>query len=57
MYINRTLLLVLAIAAVFTPSALEWVTSGGVVWYRAYLLWLAIIALAWWNNRSGYDDL
>ncbi len=56
MYINRTLLLLLAIAVVFVPTALEWVTSGGTAWYRPYLIWLVIIAMAWWNQRNSYGD-
>ncbi len=56
MYINRTLLLLLAIAVVFIPTAQEWVISGGTAWYRPYLIWLVIIALAWWNQRKSYGD-
>ena len=56
MYINHTLLLLLAFAIVFLPSAQEWVTSGGTAWYRPYLIWAVIIALAWWNQRKSYGD-
>ncbi len=56
MYINRTLLLLLAIAVVFIPTAQEWVISGGTAWYRPYLVWLVIIVLAWWNQRKSYGD-
>lgn len=56
MYINRTLLLLLAIAIVFIPSAQEWVISGGTAWYRPYLIWAVIVAAAWWNQRKSYSD-
>ncbi len=56
MYIDRTLLLLLAIAVVFIPTAQEWVTSGGTAWYRPYLIWLFITGLAWWNQRKSYGD-
>lgn len=56
MYINRTLLLLLAFAVVFLPSAQEWVLSGGSAWYRPYLIWALIIAMAWWNQRTSYGD-
>ena len=55
-YINRTLLLLLAIAIAFIPSAQEWVTSGGAAWYRPYLVWAVVIAVAWWNQRKSYGD-
>jgi len=55
-YINRTLLLLLALAIVFIPSAQEWVTSEGTAWYRPYFIWIVIIIGAWWNQRRGYGD-
>ncbi|MEP5763394.1 MAG: hypothetical protein ABJ308_02320 [Halieaceae bacterium] len=56
MYINRTLLLLLALALVFIPSAQEWVTSGGTAWYRPYLVWVVIVAAAWWIQRTSLGD-
>ncbi len=56
MYINRTLLLFLALAVLFLPSVEEWIIGGGTSWYRPYLVWAAIIALAWWNQRKSYGD-
>ena len=56
MYINRTLLLLLAIAIVFIPSAQEWVSSGGSAWYRPFLIWAVIVAAAYWNQRKSYSD-
>ena len=56
MYINRTLLMVLAIAVVFLPSAQEWVTTGGAAWYRPYLLWILIVVLGYWNQRKRFRD-
>jgi hypothetical protein len=55
-YINRTLLLLLAFSIVFIPSALEWAIGGGGAWYRPYLIWAVIIAAAWWNQRESYGD-
>ena len=56
MYINRTLLFLLALAIIFIPTAQEWISSGGTAWYRPYLLWAGVIALAWWNMRKSYGD-
>jgi hypothetical protein len=55
-YINRTLLLFLALAVLFLPSVEEWILGGGTAWYRPYLIWAVIIALAWWNQRKSYGD-
>ena len=51
MYINRSLLMVLAVALVFLPSALEWITTGGTAWYRPYLLWALLVLLGYWIQR------
>ena len=56
MYINRTLLFLLALAIIFIPTAQEWISAGGTAWYRPYLLWAGVIALAWWNMRKSYGD-
>jgi hypothetical protein len=55
-YINRTLLFLLAIAIIFIPTAQEWIAGGGTAWYRPYIIWTLIIALAWWNQRKSYGD-
>ena len=56
MYIDRNLLFILAIAVMFIPTAQEWITSDRTAWYRPYLIWVAVIALAWWNQRKSYGD-
>jgi hypothetical protein len=44
MYINRILLLTLVILYAFTPVMADWIDASDAQWYRAHLLWLAIIA-------------
>lgn len=57
MYINRSLLMVLAVALVFSPSALEWVNTGGTAWYRPYLLWSLLVLLGYWiQHQRSRDD-
>ncbi len=53
MYISPTLLLLMLVIFVFTPSIQEWVTHGGTSWYRPYQLWLAVIAFVWWGVRRN----
>jgi hypothetical protein len=56
MYIDRSLLMVLAVALVFFPSALEWISTGGTAWYRPYLLWALLVLLGYWIQRRRQRD-
>ncbi len=56
MYINRALLMVLAVAMIFFPSIEDWLVHAGTAWYRPYALWLLVIVAAYWNQRSRYSD-
>ena len=51
MNISPSLLLLLLVLFVFSPSIQEWVTQGGTAWYRPYQLWLAAIVFVWWSIR------
>jgi uncharacterized membrane protein len=55
-YINRTLLIILAVTIVFIPSVQAWVTSGGSAWYRPFLVWFVLLLAAYWNQRKSYGD-
>lgn len=52
MFINPTLLLLLALSFVFAPSLQEWVLTGGSAWYRPYLVWLGIVLFIVWSQRG-----
>ena len=51
MHISPTLLLLMLVIFVFSPSIQEWVTQGGTAWYRPYQLWLIAIVFVWWSVR------
>jgi hypothetical protein len=53
MHISPTLLLLMLLLFVFTPSIQEWVTQGGTSWYRPYQLWLSAIIFIWWSIRRS----
>jgi hypothetical protein len=53
MNISPTLLLLLLVIFVFSPSIQEWATQGGTAWYRPYQLWLTAILFTWWSIRRS----
>ncbi len=52
MYINPTLLLLLALIFVFSPTIQEWVLTGGTAWYRPFLIWMIAIVFIYWSQRG-----
>lgn len=55
MFINPTLLLLLALTFVFAPSLQEWVLTGGTAWYRPWLVWMALVLFIVWSYRDRAD--
>jgi len=43
---QRLIILVLVLAAIFSPSALDWMLSPNGPWYRPFMGWLIVIAVA-----------
>lgn len=56
MYVPRILLLIIVSLFFFTPSLAGWIAETQGEWYRPFIVWLVIIALAWWGQRSGRSD-
>ncbi|QIB64866.1 hypothetical protein [Kineobactrum salinum] len=56
MYINRALLLIMGLAFIFLPAIEQWLWHADAGWYRPFLLWLAAVAAAWWNQFRRYPD-
>ena len=56
MYINRALLMVVGAVLIFFPAIEGWVVSSETAWYRPYLLWLLVVAAAYWNQRTRFPD-
>ena len=52
MHINPTLLLLLLLIFIFSPSIQEWIISGGTTWYRPYLVWLTALIIYIWLQRN-----
>lgn len=55
MYINPTLVLLLALIFVFSPSLQEWVLSGDTAWYRPWLVWIGLLLVVYFGQRSKSD--
>ncbi|MFV0278749.1 MAG: hypothetical protein ACK5HY_16415 [Parahaliea sp.] len=56
MYINRAVLLLLALAIIFMPAVEHWLWQVPEQLYRPYLLWLLAVLAGWWGQRSRYPD-
>lgn len=56
MYLNPTLLLLIGLTFVFSPSLQDWVLNGGAAWYRPYVVWLALIGFIYWSQRGQKRD-
>ncbi|WP_317931833.1 hypothetical protein [Halioxenophilus sp. WMMB6] len=56
---QRLIILILVMAAVFSPSVLQWIVNPQGAWYRPFLLWGLVILVAFWLQRKGSsgDDL
>ncbi len=56
MYINPTLLLLLALIFVFAPTIQDWVLNGGTAWYRPYVVWILLVVFTWWSQRGRTQE-
>ncbi len=56
MYVNRILILLLVAAFLFAPNLQTWVAADGDHWYRPFVLWLLVIAVAYLANHSRHID-
>lgn len=52
MRLNPTLLLLLLLMLIFSPSITEWVTQGDGAWYRPHIVWLGVIIFVYWGLRG-----
>lgn len=43
-YISRSVLLLILVAYVFSPTAFGWMIDPGGAWFRPYMIWVGIIA-------------
>ena len=43
---HRLLLLILLVAYIFTPTLFNWIISSNGAWYRPFIIWIIIIAIA-----------
>ena len=46
------LLLILLLVFIFSPRLFSWLLSTTGAWYRPYIIWLAIIVIAFFVQRS-----
>ena len=55
---NRSIVLVVLIAYIFSPTILSWIINTDGAWYRPFIVWLAMIVIAYiYQKRTPRDDL
>ena len=53
---QRLIILILVLAAVFSPAAFEWMLNPEGAWYRPFFVWLLVIIVAFWFQQRRGDD-
>ncbi len=52
---QRLVILLLLVAYIFSPSLINWILNPEGAWYRPYIIWVLVIAIAfglqWRRNR------
>lgn len=48
MYIYRLVFLLVLAIYIFSPNIMNWWIVPGSAWYRPFLIWLALVGLAFW---------
>jgi len=51
--LDKVLLLFLFALFLLVSPLLQWWAADASPWYLPFLIWLGIIALAYWRNRRG----
>jgi len=58
MYLDRGLLLAVALTLILFPGIERWMFVDPVHWYRPFIVWGAVIAGVYWNQRRrDFDEL
>lgn len=52
MYIYRLVFLLILGVYIFSPVIMDWWIAPGSAWYRPYIIWALIIALAYWLEQK-----
>ena len=48
MYIYRLVFLLVLAIYIFSPAIMDWWIEPGSAWYSPFLVWFALIGLAYW---------
>lgn len=52
MYKQSPILLLLLLLLIFSPSLVSWILSTEGAWYRLYVIWLVVIIITYFIQRS-----
>jgi len=56
MYKQSSLLLIVLITLIFSPSLINWILSTDGAWYRPFVIWLAVIFVTFIVQRLAVKD-
>lgn len=56
MHIHPSLILLLTVFFLFTPSLEQWLLNGSIAWYRPHLIWLAVVIFVYINQQDASRD-
>jgi hypothetical protein len=56
MYIDRGLLLAVALAVILFPGIERWMFADQAYWYRPFVAWAAVVAGVYWSQRRRDSD-
>lgn len=55
---TRPLILLLLILYIFSPTLFNWMINPNGAWYRPYIIWMLVIAIAYYlQGRHKTDEL
>ncbi len=56
MYKQSPILLLMLLLLIFSPSLASWILSTEGAWYRPYIIWLVVIVITYFVQRTAVKN-